>query len=163
MRNLLHGRVTLGDTKGRPEEGFVTEVDGRRSRRFSWTEVDELLVRKLVKAFYMSRELPNEASKVARLGPTHLRLEAARILGRPPKAGYRLELTHVLLDSWVPKASPEVLVGLTDLVRLALGAEERRKVSRRRSSAWSFFEPGTRPRTSSRTFGTPSFLLTSRL
>lgn len=106
----------------------MTEVDGRRSRRFSWNEVDELLVRKLVKAFYVNRELPNEASKVARLSPTHLRLEAARILGRPPKAGYRLELTHVLLDSWVPKASPEVLVGLTDLVRLKLGAEERRRV-----------------------------------
>lgn len=114
--------------RGPTEEDFVTEVDGRRSRRFSWDEVDELLVRKLLKAFYMKRGLPDESAKAAHLGPAQLRREAARILGRPPKAGYRRELTEVLLDSWVPKASPDVLVGLIDLVRLTLGADERSKV-----------------------------------
>ncbi len=61
-------------------------AEQRRSMRFSWNQVDERLIRKLLRAAYAEFGPREQAHQVSSLTPEQLRRNAELVLGRPPKA-----------------------------------------------------------------------------
>lgn len=91
-------------------------AEHRRSMRFSWSQVDERLIRKLLGAAYVEIGPREQVHQIPSLTSEQLRRNAERVLGRPPKPALRFALTDTLRKGWLPTASADELVNLTSLV-----------------------------------------------
>jgi superfamily II DNA or RNA helicase len=108
--------------------------------RFSWQAVEPALVRKLLLAAYDQADQPEDHPAIRNLTGIALQRQAVRSLGRLPKTKLRPALTDVLVISWLPNAPNHRLKDLTEVVKLTLDADARRRTTRTKQERVTFLQ-----------------------